>query len=188
MGNIRTIIITITGIGIIYTGIIVGYGLKNHIFIADTGVILGNQVLPSGVPSERLKARLDKGFELFMAGTVKTLIVSGGLGKEGYQEAFVMRQYLIDKGVPEDKIFTDTDGNTTIDTARNGYSICQSHDHKTAIIVSQYYHILRTKIAFTKAGFDPDKTGTASADYFEIRDLYSIFRELFAIPKYLLWY
>ncbi|MEX5689765.1 YdcF family protein, partial [Pseudomonas silesiensis] len=49
---------------------------------------------------------------------------------------------------------------------------------KTAIIVSQFYHITRTKMFFRKSGFK--NISSVSPMYFEIRDLYSLFREFFA--------
>ncbi len=75
---------------------------------SEYAVVLGNQVYPSGKPSERLKARLERAAELFRDGTVKKIIVSGGLGKEGHDEAVVMKQFLQTLGIPPAAIILDS--------------------------------------------------------------------------------
>ena len=85
-------------------------GLNDEISVSDAAVILGNKVEPSGLPSERLKSRLDKGLELYKNGFVKYIIVSGGKGKEGYDEARVMHKYLLANNVPENSIIEDSEG------------------------------------------------------------------------------
>ena len=98
-------------------------GLLDEDGSADVAIVLGNMVHPSGEPSQRLKARLDAAAGLFEAGRVKTVIVSGGLGKEGHQEADVMKAYLVERGVPAEVVISDPDGNTTRATAANASRI-----------------------------------------------------------------
>ncbi len=47
------------------------------------------------------------------------IIVSGGLGKEGFSEAIVKKQYLIEKGIPSDNIILYEIGNNSYMTAVN---------------------------------------------------------------------
>ena len=75
------------------------------------------------------------------------IIVSGGIGKEGFDEAKVMASYLIEKGVPTEKIIRDNEGNTTYDSALNCRSILNDSNAQSVIVVSQYFHLLRSKIA-----------------------------------------
>ena len=56
-----------------------------------------------------------------------------------------------------------------------------SLNFKSAITVSQYFHQTRTKKLFRNKGFD--NIESASPNYFEIRDFYSIFREFVAYYK-----
>ena len=78
---------------------------------SEYAVVLGNQVYPSGEPSERLKARLERAVELFRDGTVQKIIVSGGLGEEGHDEATVMKRYLETQGIPSAAVTADSNGN-----------------------------------------------------------------------------
>src|SRR5690348_5039955 len=75
-------------------------GLHDRVGKADIALVLGNTVNPDGTPSPRLRARLDKTLELYRAGYFPEVIASGGVGKEGYDEASVMRDYLVSRGIP----------------------------------------------------------------------------------------
>jgi vancomycin permeability regulator SanA len=85
---------------IIHTILIVTDGLNDELADVDIAVVLGNKVELDGQPSNRLKARLDKSVELYGTGYFKNIIVSGGIGKEGFDEAKVMKEYLVNKGIP----------------------------------------------------------------------------------------
>ena len=52
----------------------------------------------------------------------------------------------------------------------------------SAVVVTQYFHITRTRYALRRAGVA--MVSTAHARYFEMRDLYSIAREAIALPVY----
>ena len=79
-------------------------GMSGEIREADVAVVFGNTVNPDGLPSHRLAARLDKAVELYQRGMFKNVVVSGGLGREGFDEAVVMKNYLTERGVPQDQI------------------------------------------------------------------------------------
>jgi len=159
-------------------------GLKDELKTVDAAVILGNKVEENGQPSERLQCRLDRAVELYNKKYFKYVIVSGGVGKEGFDEAKVMKEYLIKQGVPEEKIFIDSEGDNTLLTAKNSKRIMDSKDLKSVMVISQFYHISRTKLAFKKAGFE--EVYSAHGKYFELRDIYSLVREVPAYYKYLL--
>jgi vancomycin permeability regulator SanA len=167
-----------------HTFYIVVDGLNDEIARADVAVVLGNTVERDGRPSERLKARLDKAVELYEKQLVAQIIVSGGFGAEGFEEADVMRDYLVGKNIPESNIILDKDGYNTYKTAVNTRQIMQANNMQSVIIVSQYFHITRTRLAFQNAGITT--VYAAHADYFELRDVYSVFREFTGFYSYLL--
>ena len=162
--------------------LIVADGLTDEIHQADVAVVLGNTVEKNGLPSARLQARLDKTVELYQNGLFTNIIVSGGFGSEGFDEALVMRQYLISRGIPENCIRVDSIGNTTALTAKNASQIMKQNNWQSALIISQYFHISRTRLAFAHYGVNP--IYSAHANYFELRDLYSIFREVIGYFSY----
>ncbi|MBW9090680.1 YdcF family protein [Rhizobium wenxiniae] len=157
-------------------------GLNDRVEKADVGVVLGSMVMPDGTPSPRLQARLDRAVELHGQGIIDFILVSGGTGKEGFSEGKVMRDYLVAQNIAEDRIITDEFGNTTRDTAINAAGLMKERSLSSAIAISQYFHLTRSRMAFRDAGIA--QVGTAHARYFEGRDLYSIAREIPALAKY----
>ena len=164
--------------------IIIFSGLKDHLFKADLIVVLGSKVSPDGDPSLGLSVRLNKAIDVYNEGYAPKILVSGGTGKEGYDESLAMADYLIKRGVPPSSIIRDTKGNNTRATAKHAYEYMQQQQLSSVIIVSQYYHIARTKLAFKKLGIK--QIGYASPLYSSIRDLYAVPREIIAYPIYAL--
>lgn len=164
--------------------LIVADGLNDEINQSDVAIVLGNTVNPDGNPSPRLQARLDKTIELYQKGFFANIIVSGGLGVEGFDEAVVMRQYLINHNIPAESIYLDSNGNTTALTAKNSAEIMKQNNWNSAMIISQYFHISRTRLAFSNFGVS--RVYSAHANYFELRDLYSLGREVIGYFSYLL--
>jgi uncharacterized SAM-binding protein YcdF (DUF218 family) len=95
---------------------------------------------------------------------------------EGYDEAEVMKQYLIGQNIPESAIVTDNQGINTLQTVRNAIRRMDGRGDKSVMVISQYFHIPRARLAFEKCGVAP--VYSAHADLFEWRDLYSIPREV----------
>ncbi|HVE59310.1 MAG TPA: YdcF family protein [Pyrinomonadaceae bacterium] len=168
----------------VHTLYIVADGLNDEIAVADAAVVLGNTVERNGQPSERLKARLEKAVELYEHKLVGKIIVSGGFGAEGFEEADVMRDYLVSRNIPEGDIILDKDGYNTYKTAVNTKQIMERRNMRSVIIVSQYFHITRSRLAFQKAGIE--NIYAAHANYFELRDAYSILREFTGFYSYLI--
>lgn len=173
-------IIPVIFITLIFTIILLN--AKDNVFKADLIVVLGNKVSPSGIPSRGLAVRLNKAIETYQQGYAPRILVSGGTGKEGFNEAIAMSNYLIARGIPSSAIIRDTEGVNTRATANNTYLYMQKNHLQSAIIVSQYYHIARTKLAFRRAGIK--KIGQASPDYISGKDFFSVIRELFGYPVY----
>lgn len=163
---------------LIHTIYIIVDGTKDEGQSAAIAVILGTTVNTDGTLSERLEKRMECGLKLYQDRRVKKIIVSGGLGKEGFLEGDKMKEYLVNKGVPDSLVIVDNKGNNTTATVENTLRLKDSLKYDSLIVVSQYFHVTRTKMLFRKNGFE--NTSSASPSYFEYRDFYSLFREFFA--------
>jgi len=161
------------------------FGMWDHLGQADVIVVLGNKVHEDGTVSTRLKGRLDRARELYEAGNAPLVFVSGGLGYEGHEEAVVMRQYLLDAGVPDSAIVVDRDGYDSYRTARNAAMFMSGHGLTRALIVSQYFHIARCRLAFRSFGVVSLHHACAPVDI-EIREPMALFREFLAFYYYAL--
>lgn len=171
---------------IIHSLFILVDGLKDELKSVDVAVVMGNKVELSGEPSLRLKSRLDKTYELFDKGYFQYVITTGGIGVEGFDEAKVMKDYLIKLGMPSERIIVDSEGYNTYLTAENTKTIMGDKGFDSVMIISQYHHISRSKLIFSKVGIA--EVYSAHANFFELRDFYSIFRDFFAFYKYLIKY
>lgn len=160
------------------------FGLHDDLQKADVAVVLGNQVRRSGAPSARLRERLDRALEVYRQGLAPKIIVSGGLGREGFAEAEVMRDYLLAHGVPADAVIVDNDGVDTYRTALNARRIMAGQGMNSAIVISQYYHIPRTRLAFVRAGVRTVYTARAVFRP-SWREPYTLLREFIAYYYYL---
>ena len=177
-------LLLLTGSFLLGAVLIVADGLSDDIHTADVAIVLGNTVESDGRPSARLRARLDKAVELYRGGLFQHVIVSGGTGVEGFNEAEVMKRYLISQGVPEGRIIADGEGATTSLTARNAARVMKERGWQSALVISQYFHVPRTRLAVESYGVRP--VYSAHAEYFELRDVYSIAREVIGYGAYLM--
>lgn len=168
----------------LHTGWMLWDGFSDDSVKGGVAVVLGNKVNPDGTVSPRLAARLDKALELYQNGQVKQVVVSGGLGAEGHPEGTVMKNYLVEKGIPEQNLTADNEGNTTWLTAVNTRSLLPDPG-TDLVVVSQYYHISRSKLALRRMGYDNVK-GVHADFSWEWRDIKSVIREFPAYYIYLL--
>jgi vancomycin permeability regulator SanA len=184
LSRIRILVFICVGAFLLAAGAIVVTGLNDRVANADMIVVPGNAVAPDGRPSPRLQARLDAALKVFRERRAPLVFVSGGTGKEGYDEAVTMSDYLIRNGVPPAAIVKDSFGIDTAATARNAGVFMKSKNLKSAIVATQYFHVARTSLALERNGVHV--AGTIYARYFEVRDLYSIVRETFGYAVYAL--
>ena len=164
--------------------LIVWDGLSDYIEQSDVAVVLGTRILPNGNPSPRLQARLDKAVELYNDGVFPLLIVSGGIGKEGFNEATVMKEYLVNQGIPDKVILVDDLGIDTYSTAQNTKTITDQHNLSSVLVISQFFHISRAEYSLKQFGLT--SVHSAHADNFWFRDIYSTLREVIAFGFYIL--
>ena len=152
---------------------------------ADLAVVLGNHVAADGTISGRLGRRLDRALELYRQGKVPTIVVSGGRDPGSPFEAEAMKRYLVERGVPAAAIVEDRGGENTYRTARFTAEYMQQHGLRSVIVVSQYYHISRSKLALRRFGA-PEVRGAHAAMVLEAREPWSLLREIVGYYAYLL--
>ncbi len=132
------------------------FGTTDYRRPADAAVIFGAQVYPSGIPSQTLADRIATGVDLYRHGLVPVLIMSGGDGKEGFNEARVMRDVAVAAGVDPVAIIVDPAGVTTEATVANVAALLglRPGSPTRLIAVSQAYHLPRVQLAFAVTGID----------------------------------
>jgi uncharacterized SAM-binding protein YcdF (DUF218 family) len=172
---------------VIYTAI---DGITDYKGKADIAIVLGNQVNPDSSLSPVLKGRVDKALTLYRQGRVQRIMVSGGMGKGdgmgGVPEGMAMKLYLVNQGVPAGRIIEDNHGENTYLTAKDFLPVADSLHIQSAIAVSSFYHITRSKYIIRHLGFK--NIHGASSDVFFANDLVGLARDCVAIYKYIAKY
>lgn len=122
-------------------------------------IVFGARVYSSGRPSAMLADRVAAAADLYHAGTVDALLVTGDNSTEDYNEPAAMREYALSLGVPDDAIVLDYGGRRTYDSCYRARHIFMVED---AVVVTQQFHLPRTLLTCRALGIDA--VGVA-ADY-----------------------
>ena len=102
------------------------------------GLLLGtNPYLKNGNPNKYFTYRIEAAVALYEAGKIQYILVSGDNHKLGYNEPEEMKQALISKGVPEDRIVLDYAGFRTLDSVVRAKEV---FGNEQFIIISQQFH------------------------------------------------
>ena len=160
---------------------IAGFFMSPH--PSELAVVFGNTVGADGQPSPRLRARLEEALALYHAGTVRRVMVSGGIEQRGnVDEAKVMGAWLAAQDVPRSAIVVDSFGTDTLETARHAAVVAE--DGGSVVAVSQWFHLPRAILAMRGSGLR--HVSGAWPWFAEPRDAYSFLREAVAFPVYAL--
>ncbi|CAG7649539.1 hypothetical protein PAESOLCIP111_05889 [Paenibacillus solanacearum] len=110
----------------------------------DVGIVLG-AALWQTTPSPALKERLNRAVELYRAGTIRHIIVTGGYDRQDsvLTEAEGMRNYLTEWGVPEKVIFLENEATSTYENMLFSQAIMQREQWVSAVIITHRYHVVR---------------------------------------------
>lgn len=102
------------------------------------GLLLGtSKLLRSGLPNQYFQNRIQATVDLYKAGKIEVVVISGDNSREGYNEPEDMKSELMLRGIPEDKIYLDYAGFRTLDSVVRMEKI---FGQKSFTIISQKFH------------------------------------------------
>lgn len=145
---------------------------------ADVGLILGAKVFDDGRLSHMMQDRADSAVELYEAGKVKKLIMSGDHGTTAYDEVNTVKDYLLEKGVKPEDLFLDHAGFDTYDSLYRARDIFEA---KSLIVVTQKFHQPRAVFIGRSLGIDVHGYIADKREYQGI--LWNEFREIISRTK-----
>jgi uncharacterized SAM-binding protein YcdF (DUF218 family) len=115
-------------------------------------LVLGAQISENKV-TKNLSKRLDTAIAYLIENPKTLVIVSGGRGtKQQLSEAAVMKAYLIDKGINQDRILTEEQSVNT--TGNMKFSKQLMRENATVAIVTNGFHIFRSNRLARKQGIN----------------------------------
>ena len=170
LGNriLRGALITVIVVWSVSAAAVLLWGARDRARASDAIVVLGAAQYV-GRPSPVLRARLDHALDLWQRGLAPRLIFTGGTGVgDTTSEAAVSRIYALRHGVPDTAILMEKEGRTTRESIAAVSVIMHARQMRTAILVSDPFHMMRLRILSTQYGVDaytsPTKTSPISAN------------------------
>ncbi|MFE1023382.1 vancomycin high temperature exclusion protein [Streptomyces sp. NPDC058818] len=131
-----------------------------------------------GEPSPYLAHRLDAAAELYRAGRIEVVLVTGDNSREEYDEPDAMRAYLVRHGVPDGRIVSDYAGFDTWDSCVRAKKV---FGVDRAVLISQGFHIRRAVALCEEAGVA--SYGVGADDVHDATWYYGGAREILAAGK-----
>lgn len=151
---------------------------------SDVIVVLGAAEY-NGNPSPVLRARLEHAYQLYRKSMAPLLLTSGGTGGDPqYTEGQVGRDYLVRKGVPSEHIVVEGEGDSTVHTVVAVSEIMRRMNLRSAILVSDGYHIFRAKRILEHEGMEVYGSPRPSSTQGGFRRRWLYLRQAFG---YMLW-
>lgn len=140
------------------------------------GLLLGTaKYLKNGRVNLFYLNRINAAVQLYKAGKIEYILVSGDNGSKYYDEPTTFKEDLIAKGVPEHKIFLDYAGFRTLDSVIRCKEIFQQ---ESVTIISQQFHNERA-IAIANAkgieaiGFNAKDVGGSNGFKVKVRETFA---------------
>jgi len=139
----------------------------------DCIVILGCTIRGDGTLYPLVRGRVDRAIAFSEAqvehgGPVPIFIPSGGQGgNEPMSEGEAMGKYLLEQGVPVERILPETESVNTLENMRFSRKIAEAAVPEAKVVFSTTnYHVFRSGILARKAGWNPDGIGSNTKWYF----------------------
>lgn len=150
----------------------------DYVIIHGCGLIGGEKV------SKLLEGRLDAAIEVYNRCKDKPIMMpSGGQGSdEKLSEAQAMKNYLLEKGIPEDRIVLEDKSGTTMENLRNCERL-MPEGHGRVALVSSNYHVYRCLLYARKLDMKCVGIGGKVAAYYWPSALLREFAAVFTLPR-----
>ncbi|HJO95258.1 MAG TPA: ElyC/SanA/YdcF family protein [Victivallales bacterium] len=114
-------------------------------------VILGYALSDNGGGiSPVLEGRLKQGLKLFKLNPNSVIILSGGMPIGGVTESYVMKNWLLNKNVPNDKVYIDDLSEDTVGNGICTVNILKILEIKNATLITSASHIRRALAIFAE--------------------------------------
>ncbi len=144
---------------------------------AQVALVPGAGITADDRPTLALRDRIDGAIELYRAGKVQKILMSGDNSSIYYNEPGAMANYAIEQGVPESDIVLDYAGRRTYDTC---YRAKEIFGLDSVIITTQKYHLPRMVFLCEQFGLNTSGFAVEQSDYLLNRYVFWNVREVLA--------
>ena len=149
----------------------------SNVPVRRVAIVFGAGLWRNGSPTPVLADRVTEAANLYFAGKVEKLLMSGDNRFVDYNEPEAMRKLALSLGVPYDAIVLDYAGRRTYDTCYRAKAIFEVDQ---AILVTQAFHMPRAIYLCNHLGVDAIGVESDLRTFSKSSLLYWNIRELFA--------
>lgn len=108
----------------------------------------------TGSPSEGMMMRTVTAVRVQKRLNIPIIVSGGKVYKHKKAEAPIVKRFLIDMGVPANKVIIEDKSRDTIENARYTAEICRKLGYKNPLLVTSASHMKRSILIFKKVGID----------------------------------
>ncbi|MEI4769923.1 YdcF family protein [Psychrobacillus sp. FJAT-51614] len=135
----------------------------------EYAIVLGAKVKKGNVPSLSLRYRLESALAYANEYPHVTFVLSGGQGPdEDIEEAVVMRNFLLDNGISEDRLIIEDQSTSTYENLLFSQELLPENVKSVTIITSDY-HLQRAKILAKKLDWETDVVAAKTPEVVEAK-------------------
>lgn len=136
----------------------------------DTIIVLGAQVKADGTPSVALQRRLTAALESYREKPALIIVCGAQGANEPRAEGDVMREWLLERGVPEGDVVAETASFNTRENLTYARAIMEHRGLHEALIVTSDYHVARALALCVQAGITATGKGSPSKPEYFIKN------------------
>lgn len=145
--------------------------------VSEVILVLGARVYPDH-PSQMLQERLDEAIRLYQAERAPYILVSGAAPDAQSDEPAIMKNYLIQQGIPESAILTDSQG---WNTWQSMYRCRNTFGFQHILVATTSYHMSRSLFLARHLGLDAYGMGAPNREEYNM--VFNFLRESLAQGK-----
>lgn len=119
---------------------------------ADFIITLGYVLNDNGTMSDVLIGRLEQTYKAALLNKDAKIIVTGGVQKTGITESYIMKNWLIEKGIETDRIIIEDKARDTVENSLYSADILKKYNAKKVILITSASHIRRGTALLQEAG------------------------------------
>jgi SanA protein len=154
------------------------YGQASEVPPMPAAIVFGAGYWPGGRLSDALADRMETAIDLYNAGKVKKLLLTGDNRFADYNEPAAMAEYALARGIPPEDLVLDYAGRRTYDSCYRAGAI---FGLERAVLVTQAFHLPRALFTCDRLGLDV--AGVAADRHRLFREPWYRLREVAALAR-----
>ena len=140
-----------------FIAFLVGFGNTSSVdYTEDAVIVLGAGIRGDQV-TQVLQFRLDSAVEYHRKNPNALIVVTGGMGlQETVTEAYAMEQYLLRRGIPQEKILKEEQATSTQENMKFSKTLLDAYYKRdySVVVITNNFHLYRGVQYAKQAGFE----------------------------------